>query len=175
MLPDQWLKLGPCGVGCALARAKEAPKSVVRGQSGSYLIFSPFPHCCFLGEHILTVVVCSSWESGLSSFPPSHITSHARTDGWAGAQETDWQDTRGRWQYLQSLVLGKREKEGERLGSLFFFFFYLLPLIARDFVPWEGSGSTWHSVLEGAERCRKAAGRARSKKDQFSGLCWVKD
>lgn len=73
MLLDQWLKPGPCGVGCAPARAKEAPRSVARGQGGSCLIFSPIPHCHFLGEHIPPVVVCSSWESTvfLLSLPPT--------------------------------------------------------------------------------------------------------
>lgn len=73
MLPDQWLKPGPCGVDCAPVQTKEAPKSIVRGQGGSWLIFSPFSHHCFLGEHIPALVVRPSWESGvfLLSLPPT--------------------------------------------------------------------------------------------------------
>lgn len=52
---------------------------------------------------------------------------------------------------------GREKKKGKGWALSVF---YPLPPIARGFVPWEGPGSTRHSVLEGAERCRETAGRA---------------
>lgn len=95
---------------------------------------------------------------GLSFFPPSNTTSHARTEGWAGAQGPA-EHKRQATQYLQSLVLGKEGKEGGKDGFFPLIFVPLLPM-ARGFAPWEVLGSTQRSVLEGAGRCREAAGRA---------------
>lgn len=154
MLLDQRLKLGPCGVGCAPARGKEAPRSVVRGQGGSCLIFSPFP------QHITAASLgnTSSWESRVF-LPSLHPTPHPMPGLTAGLGHRGLTGrTQAAGDSIYSLWSWGREKKKGKGWALSVF--YPLPPIARGFVPWEGPGSTRHSVLEGAERCRETAGRA---------------
>lgn len=169
MLPDQWPKPSPYGVGCALARAKEAPGVLLGGKVAAVSSLA-LSLTASLGN---TSQLC--WyvpaENPGSFFIPSLPYCQNWRLGWG---TRDWLAGHKRQVTVFTVFgLGEERKRGGKAGL--FHFFYLLPLTARDFVPWERSGSTWHSVLEGAERCRKAAGRARSEKDQFSGLCWVKD
>lgn len=113
-------------------------------------------------------------SQGLSSFPPSHTASHARTDGWAGAQGT------GRTQEAGDSIYslwswGREGKRGERVGFfLCFFFFCPTPAHGKGFCPQEVSGSTRRSVLEGVGRCREAAGRARLRgEEQKTPVLWL--
>lgn len=128
------------------------------GQGGSCLISNPFPHCCFLGEHIpIVVVMFQRGIQRLSSLPPTPHPMPGLMAGLGHKRLTGRTQEAG--DSIYSLWSWGREKIGGKAGLLHFFC-YPLPLITRGFVPWEGSGSRWHSVLEGAERCHKAAGRA---------------
>lgn len=128
----------------------------------------------------------SSWETQgvFSSFSPFHSVSRARmntTSRWANAAGPAGHEEQAT-QYLQSLVLGKAGREGERVH----FCFFPPPAHQEQFRLFGGIMAVAAlsppaaAVGDRAGTCRKLAGRAElwgkgRKKDQCSGLRWVKD